>query len=163
MQLSFEVDPLNVADTLPKMVDMWRVEVAHTLDDWGKAMVDIAFNLSPSDKIRNIDNKRKKGRRPESESFKHFWEFQTGFDGADPYLEVGNTDERMPYIVFETQGGALITPKEEDYLVFYWLAKKNWYTPPSVIKGATPGQPVHEWTIEEFNIDQHLADVVGKI
>jgi len=158
MQVSFEfdVDPFDVASTLPQMVNEWRKEVALSFDEWGREMTSIAFELSPSDKIRNVDNRR----RPESESFKNFWEYQINFDGTDPKLEIGNTDEKMPFIVFPTSGGATIVPAEKDYLVFYWMSKNSWNKKFSVKKGATPGQPVHEWTINEFNIDQHLSDLV---
>jgi len=164
MQVSFEfdVDPFDVASTLPQMVNEWRKEVALSFDEWGQEMTSIAFELSPSDKQRHLD-KTKEGeprRRKESEAFKNFWEYQVSFDGVDPKLEIGNTDPKMPYIVFETQGGATITPKTKDYLVFYWFSRGNWNTKFSVTKGRTPGQPVHEWTINEFNIDQHLSDLV---
>lgn len=160
LSLDFEVDPFNVAATFPQMIYEWREEVAMTFKDWGIELTQIAKELSPSDKIRDKDSSRKKGRRPESESFKNFWYFEVGFDGIDPQLSIGNSDEKMPYIVFPTTGGSVIAPKESSYLVFYWFARGGWFRPFTVERGDTPGQPVHEWTIKEFNIDQHLSDLV---
>ena len=127
--------------------------------DWGAEIGARARALSPEDKIRHYDSRR----RPKTQAFKAGWRMQVRDVGDDVVLEVGNVDPKMPVIVGPSPARSNVTAKNKDYLVFYWERLGRWVIAKSIDKPATPGQPVHEWAISDFSIDRHLPDMATSL
>jgi len=155
----FVEDPNRIEANLPFVIDLWKLQTADVMARWGREMIGIARSLSPSDKLRGIDARR----RPESQSFKHQWEWQVVQTGDGPMLEVGNTDERMPLIVGPTSAQDDVVATSGEFLFFYWDKIGQWVKAWSINKPSTPGQPVHEWTLEAFDIDSSLPELGDRL
>jgi len=155
---------LKWADTLPKMTQRQALTV---FGRWGRQMVRLGRQLSPKDKLRGVDPRR----RPEKESFALQWDYDTkaiGATGAE--LDVGNLDPRMRFIIFDTKPRAIPRSVNEQLakgypMRFVWRGgwHKAWMISGGVAAHGTKGQPVHEWVLEEFNIGRHLQDIAGGI
>lgn len=165
IEVEYQVENLEeTRRNLPYLLDLWRIITAEELRGWGRQLKAIAFKRSPSDKLRGIDPRR----RPESASFKHQWQWQISRDGTDPVLEVGNIDERMKYIVFPTEPrNNPIRPRGTKPLAFFKAVAEGGKHGPffswTVNRKETPGQPVHLWALEEFNVDSHIPGLANRL
>ncbi len=125
--------------------------------EWGMDLVEFGEQLSPEDKLRGIDTRR----RASGERLAFQWqqEIDKGQDKIE--LNVGNVDPKAKFILFPTAGGATITPTSKDYLVFFGEGVFN--SRFSVTKGATEGQPVHEWMLKAFDLDERVSDLADTL
>jgi hypothetical protein len=151
----------NATKFIADLPNIWRPKISAQLLDWGGDLKSSAEDLSPKDKLRGVDPRR----RSEGERLAKQWALQLGVSGNKQELDVGNVDPKMPFILFPTAGGTEITPKQATQLLFFDTAGTI-FRRPSVVKGFTPGQPVHEWALQEFDLDggtSDLADVLAFI
>ncbi len=151
------------ADALPVKTQKQAFVI---FDRWGKHMVKLGQKLSPRDKLRGVDPRR----RPEKESFALQWDYDVKRIGDGAELNVGNLDERMRFIIHDTKPRAIprsVTAQlTKGYpMRFFWRGgwHKAWMISGGVAAHGTKGQPVHEYILEEFDIDSHLHDIAGGI
>ena len=71
-------------------------------------------------------------------------------------LDIRNVDPKAPVILFETQEGKTITPKG-DWPLRWFLTGGQMITSTQVTKGHTPGQPVHEWALQRFDLNGNVS------
>lgn len=145
----------KTAKFLAELPQVWRLKVNEKMRGWGSELTTIAESLSPEDKLRGIDPRdRRKGK----ERLANLWVWE--LDGGT--LNVGNIDPKMPFIIFPTSGGAEITPKSADHLLFFDTSG-GIHRRQSVIKGSTPGQPVHDWTLQAFDLNGKIAKLADSL
>ena len=138
-------------------------------EEWGQDMVALAQQLSPRDKLRGIDPRR----RPEKESFALKWRYEVKQSATGVELRVGNIDPKMPLIVFPTpprdipKGGAAAQHDKGYPMRFFWSAGGGWANAFQIRGGVaahgTPGQPVHQWVVEQFDFGRHTATLANFI
>ncbi len=156
MEFEFVVETRAFEKSLDEMLRTWQIRTTDTLDEWGKELVNRAEDLSPQDKLRGVDPRR----RPSSERLALMWRRNLGRAGRDFVLNVGNVDPKMPFILFDTSDAGTITSKGP------WPLK--WYLPDgTVLKKDTvqhrghKGQPVHEWALQAFDIDGKVRQLAN--
>lgn len=160
LEVEFRIEGVNklIAD-LGLLPELWRIRTGEVMDEWGRDLLARARLLSPEDKLRFYDPRR----RPKSQGFRAAWRMEVERQGDDVALNVGNIDPKMPVIVGPSPAKSGVTATNADYLVFYWERLNRWVIAFSIDKPATPGQPVHEWTIEDFGVDRHLPDLAARL
>lgn len=144
----------KTAKFLAELPQIWRLKINERLQGWGSELTATAESLSPDDKLRGIDPRR----RSSSEKLAKMWAWELG--GGT--LNVGNIDPKMPFILFPTSGGAEITPKSADHLLFFDTSG-GIHRRQSVIKGSTPGQPVHDWALQAFDLNGKIAKLADSL
>jgi hypothetical protein len=148
----------KVAKFLAELPSIWRPKISTQLLSWGGELKSSAENLSPKDKLRGIDPRR----RSEGERLAKQWLLQLDVSGNKQELDVGNVDPSMPFILFPTAGGTEITPKQATQLLYFDTAGTI-FRRPRVVKGSTPGQPVHEWVLQEFDLTGAVSDLADDL
>jgi len=162
MQLEVDFQVTGATDVIAQLgllPELWKVRTRQMMLEWGADIGTRARVLSPEDKIRFYDSRR----RPKTQAFKAGWRMQVRETGTDIALEIGNVDPKMPVIVGPSPAKSNVTAKNKDYLVFYWERLGRWVIAKSIDKPATPGQPVHEWAIKDFDVDRHLPDMASRL
>jgi hypothetical protein len=149
----------NIQKKLPFWISLWRIRTRRSLTLWGRDLTILAAALSPQDKLRGIDPRR----RSASEGLANKWRWELRSDGLDTVLNVGNIDERMENILFPTKGNPKITSKGDYPLKFYDHRLGGPFFKWSVRRKSLPGQPVHLWTLDRFNVDQRTAELAQDI
>lgn len=136
----------EVLDFLRQLPRRWQIITHDEFVKWGRKLVKDAERLSPEDKLRGIDTRR----RPTSEQFKLKWRSELEFVGRGVELNIGNIDPKAHLILFPTSGGRTFTSSGPWPLRYYLPSgqmMKSW----EVTRGDTPGQPVHEWVLKQFD------------
>lgn len=153
MAFEFRVQVENVKEVqrnLDLTLGLWRIITRRRLQEWGQELTGLAEGLSPQDKLRGIDPRRR------SPTFGQSWEFNV--HGRDPQLDVGNVDPVMEFIVFPTDPKTKVTSGGDYPLKFYTESGGPFYAW-SIDIPAKPGQPVHLWALREFNVDGHIVEL----
>lgn len=145
------------------------VRVGRELHEWGIEFTFIAQVLSPKDKLRGKDWRR----RPKGESFSQSWVFEVNVPTPElATLDISNVDPRAEWIVEGTDPRpiprGLGNTSTEMY--FYWEdgpQGEGFYTAWVIIGGVagfgTPPHPVADQTLENFNLDAHVARLANMI
>lgn len=161
--IQIEISGVNeTLDFLRQLPRRWQIITHDNFVRWGRKLTSIAERLSPEDKLRGIDTRR----RPSSEQFKLQWRHDVNTRGLDAELVVGNIDPKAEFILFPTQGGTVFSASGPWPLRYYLPSgqmMKSW----EVERGDTKGQPVHEWALRQFderhNVSLLADDLVRRI
>lgn len=149
----------NYIKSLPRRMNQ---DTLHTLREWGKTFVILGKALSPEDKLRKYDPRR----RPASEQFKLKWRYQISATDTQALLQIGNIDPRMPLIVFPTKArplpkGGAAAQIAKGYPMRYFDygggMHKSWQIKGGVVSAGTPGNPVHENMVAQFDWPGNMA------
>lgn len=167
--INFKVDVFGfdeVDDYLSNLKPKHMSQVRDEMWDWGEELIFIAQVLSPKDKIRPHDPRR----RPLSESFSRQWRWQMKTLPAGPELQVGNIDPKMEWIIEGTDPRTITAHAWDHPMYFYWedgWAGPGFYTDWVIIGGVaaegTPPHPVHIQTLENFNVSGHIARLASRL
>lgn len=143
----------GIAEWAIKMIEV------HT-DDWAKVLWGTAGDKSPTDKIAKYDARR----RTEGNNFEDLWRAEAKGSEGNMDVKLWNIDPAAKYILFPTDPGAIITPKLSGaYPLRFYNASGQMFRQGLVVRGATPGQPVHLWALEEFDLDQRVSDLARNL
>jgi hypothetical protein len=145
-------------------------KVGRELHEWGMELTFVAQVLSPKDKLRDKDWRR----RPKNQSFSQSWVFDVEVpDLANATLDVGNVDKRAEWIIEGTDPRPIPSspnPFLGPFMYFYWengYDGPGFYTDWIIIGGAaefgTPPHPVPDMALDNFNIEGHLAKLANMI
>lgn len=158
LRVEYDVHDEDVKHLLQFLKGQWLLIVHNEMHDWGQELQALAQKLSPEDKLRRFDSRR----RPKSERLAFSWGFDVDTGAGESRLDIYSTDERAHLILFPTAAKENVTPKGDDPMFFYFedgRSAQAW----SINKPSTPGQPVHLWAIEEFGIDAHVMRLARKL
>jgi len=158
LNVEYNVEDADVKHLLQFLKGQWLLIIHNEMHDWGQELQALAQKLSPEDKLRGIDSRR----RPTKDRLAFSWGFDVDTGGGASRLEIFSSDERAHLILFPTSAKDDVTPRGDDPMFFYFedgRAAQAW----SINKPATPGQPVHLWAIEEFGIDAHVMTLARKL
>jgi len=167
--IQFEVETFGFDDVdkyLSSLKPRHMTQVRDEMWDWGEEMIFIAQILSPKDKIRPFDYRR----RPLDESFSKQWRWQLEATPTGPELQVGNIDEKMGWIIEGTDPRRITASDWEHPMYFFWedgWAGAGFYTDWVIIGGVasegTPPHPVHIQTLENFDVSGHIARLASRL
>lgn len=136
------------------------------LREWGEEMVFIAKTISPKDKLRGEDWRR----RPKDESFAEQWRWQMETDPGGTELQVGNIDPRAGWIIEGTPPRVLAAYSWDRPMYFFWedgWDGPGWYTSWYIVGGVaekgTPPHPVHIQTLENFDVRGHITRLASRL
>ena len=169
----FSITQQGIDKVLSKLKDLetqTMPRVARELHEWGMELTFVAEVLSPKDKLRGKDWRR----RPKNQSFSASWQFDIELPDLDTaILDVGNVDERAAWIIDGTDPRPIPSkpnPFLGPFMYFYWengYDGPGFYTDWIIISGSamfgTPPHPVPEKTLESFNIEGHVAKLANLI
>ncbi len=144
-----------------------KAQVRQEFWQWGEELVFIAEVLSPKDKLRGKDWRR----RPRSESFSKQWRWQIEAAGPKSMeLQVGNVDPIAGWIIEGTNPRRITARSWDHPMYFYWeggYAGEGWYTDWVIVGGVaahgTPEHPVHIQTLENFDVHAHIARLASRL
>lgn len=125
---------------------------------WGERLQALAEILSPDDKIRHIDPRR----RPESERLVRQWRFSVDGGGGSNDVSLWSDDPKAGYILFPTKAGKTIESKGA-YPLRFFTQDGMMHRRGFVVKGATPGQPVHLWAFDELDFDSEIEKLAVEL
>lgn len=134
---------------------------------WGEELIFIAEVLSPKDKLRGKDWRR----RPKQESFAKQWRWQMETQGPKSLeLQVGNVDPIAGWIIEGTRPRRIEAYDWSHPMYFYWekgYAGEGFYTGWVILGGVaekgTPEHPVHIQTLENFDVHAHIARLASRL
>jgi hypothetical protein len=139
------------------------------LQDWGRELVFLAEVLSPKDKLRGKDPRR----RPRERSFAKSWRYDIEpYGGKSFELQVGNVDKRRGWIIDGTDPRRI--PKKlmdwDNPMFFYWEDGydgpgfyEDWVITGGVAAHGTPPHPVHIQTLDNFDVAGHIARLASQL
>lgn len=139
-------------------------------DEWGRDLRRIASNVSPSDKLRSVDPRRRGRKR-----FRDQWfESTERLSGVRIATQVGNFDPRTPFIIGPTaprkipRGGADEQKKKGYPMRFFWTdgpTGARFYSAFEIKGGVaargTEANPVHETALTFFNLDRRVSGLAN--
>lgn len=147
-------------DGMPKRINQRTLT---TLGRWGRQFKQLGVMLSPSDKLRVFDARRRKNKQ-----FRLQWQYDVSSTDTEGVLRVGNVDPRMPWIIWPTKprgviphGGAMEQWRRGYPLRFYTASgamHQQWEVRRGIASQGTPGNPVHEKMLERFNLEGALIN-----
>ena len=157
MALSFTFYGLGTVQQYIKgLPQRMNQDTLRTLNTWGKTFMILGKALSPEDRLRQIDNRR----RPPGERFKLQWQYDLTATPTEAVLRIGNVDPRMQWIVFPTKsrdiptGGAVAQIAKGYQMRFYFYTgqmMKRWQIQGGAARHGTFGNLVHERMVYKFN------------
>ncbi len=146
---------------MPKRVN---TRTQSKLHQWGREFVILGKLMSPEDRLRNIDSRR----RPAGQRFKLQWRYQVQQGAQDIVLQVGNVDPKMEWIIFPTKPRGVIPTGGEAEMVsrgyplrFFTYGGgmyRQWAVRGGVASSGTPGNPVHERMLSAFDLGDSMAE-----
>jgi hypothetical protein len=174
MTFTIQVDAGGI-DDLNEFLSRLPGQVTSTaffvFDDWGRELKELGAELSPKDKLRQVDPRRSKNT-----PFYLQWDYETGRESETQVkLSVGNTDPRMPFIIGPTsaraipRGGGDAQRRKGYPMRFYWEsgpAGPGFYTAWQIKGGVTQGtegNPVHERMLVFFDVDRKVGQLADRI
>lgn len=161
MAFDIEIEVVGIPGVLQFLRDLprkWQIITHDNLVHWGRELTSIAERLSPEDKLRGIDRRR----RPASEGFKFQWISEVNIRGNNVELGLQNIDPKAEFILFPTKGGDTITSSGA-WPLRYYTPDGHMYTAQQVSRGETKGQPVHEWALKEFDLDNNVRKLADSL
>lgn len=157
-KLEFRVKHLDqVLKELDGLLGEFKIRTARVFNEWGLEITDIARAISPEDKLRDVDPRR----RPASQRFALKWEWDVDVTG-NPALHIGNVDERAHLILEPTSAKSGVT-SHGNYMMKFFTESGGPFKAWEIDKPATPGQPVHEWAIEDFDLDRNVGMLADEL
>ncbi|MBD3260296.1 MAG: hypothetical protein GF334_01240 [Candidatus Altiarchaeales archaeon] len=159
IEATITVDDKDTQQFLDYLKGRWQLIVHNEMDEWGDELQSLAREFSPEDKLRGID----KRRRPAKERLALSWGFDLRTEREQSRLELYTTDERAHLILFPTSGKEGVTPKGEGPMIFFNEDGSGPFRAWSINKPPTPGQPVHQWALQEFGIDGKVLRLGRKL
>jgi hypothetical protein len=173
IQVTGVEETIQFIEEIPPMT---RMQTLNAFRLWGSEMVELGQELSPKDKLRGKDPRR----RPEAESFAMKWDYEVNPVGEyDAELLVGNVAEHMQFVIYGTQPHPIprsVTAQlAKGYpMSFFWVNSPGgaawhqaWKISGGVAAQGTEPHPVHEQIVERFDFNDHLAllarGVIGSI
>lgn len=132
------------------------------LNRWGRRLKSLGTSLSPRDKLRTFDERRRKNKQ-----FRAQWAYDVTASRSEAVLRVGNVDPRMPWIIWPTKprgtipkGGAVAMQIKGYPLRFYTAdgtMHRAWEVRGGIAAKGTPGNPVHEKMLQRFRLEGEMV------
>lgn len=152
---------------LEKMTPRQRRISVRELQDWGRELIFLGEVLSPKDKLRGKDWRR----RPRDESFAKSWAYEIRpIPPGDFELQVGNVDPKMPWIIDGTNPRTITASSWDNPMYFYWeggYMGPGFYTDWVIVGGVaahgTPPHPVHIQTLDNFDVAGHISRLASQL
>jgi hypothetical protein len=173
-KLTIEITGVEKALKLFHNLSLNKPQTGRVLNQLGREMVVAGTKLSPKDKLRTVDPRR----RPVDKSFAWSWRFEVKREINNKTLEaielrVGNVDPKAQWII-EGTGPRKIPTSVSAQLAkgypmnFFWERGpqgagyyQSWQILGGVAARGTPPHPVVEEVVRDVNIPQSIHDIAA--
>lgn len=137
----------------------WQIISHDQLVRWGRKLKADAERLSPEDKLRGIDARR----RPASERFKLQWQTEVDLISQGAELKVSNVDPKAHLVLFRTKSAGTITATGGPWPLRFYLPSGQMIKDWEVDHKGTEGQPVHEWALRQFDLNGNVSKLADAL